>query len=87
MIRERAMNSCYHPSLSYLEVTHLVERLNSGSTGAQVHEWGGLFAALVAYSHFRQFRPGLRIAINPHGGHYWSTQVRWKGARGLGFGV
>ena len=42
---------------------------------AQVHEWGGVFTDIVTYSHFRQFRPGLRIAINSHGGHYWSTQV------------
>ena len=41
----------------------------------QVHEWGGVFTDIVTYSHFRQFRPGLRIAINSHGGHYWSTQV------------
>ena len=43
----------------------------------QVHEWGGVFTDIVTYSHFRQFRPGLRIAINSHGGHYWSTQVHW----------
>jgi len=41
----------------------------------QVHEWGGVFTDIVTYSHFRQFRPGLRISINSHGGHYWSTQV------------
>lgn len=40
-----------------------------------MHEWGGVFTDIVTYSHFRQFRPGLRIAINSHGGHYWSTQV------------
>ena len=34
-----------------------------------------MFTDIVTYSHFRQFRPGLRIAINSHGGHYWSTQV------------
>lgn len=44
--------------------------------GVQVHEWGGVFADIVTYSHYRQFAPGLRIAINPHGGHYWSTQAR-----------
>ncbi len=48
------------------------------STFAQVHEWGGVFTDIVTYSHFRQFRPGLRIAINSHGGHYWSTQVCLK---------
>lgn len=41
----------------------------------QVHEWGGVFADVVTFSHYRQFAPGLRIAINPHGGHYWSTQA------------
>ena len=41
----------------------------------QVHEWGGVFTDIVTWSLFRQFRPGLRIAINSHGGHYWSTQV------------
>ena len=41
---------------------------------AQVHEWGGVSVDIVTYSHFRRFRPGLRLAINPHGGHYWSTQ-------------
>ena len=44
--------------------------------GAQVHEWGGVFTDIVTYSHYRQFQPGLRIAINSHGGHYWSTQAR-----------
>ena len=33
---------------------------------------GGVFADIVTYSHYRQFGAGLRIAINPHGGHYWS---------------
>ena len=40
----------------------------------QVHEWGGVFADIITYSHLRQLRPGLRIVVNPHGGHYWSTQ-------------
>ncbi len=46
------------------------------ASAAQVHEWGGVFADIVTYSHYRQFAPGLRISINPHGGHYWSTQAR-----------
>ena len=41
-----------------------------------MHEWGGVFADIVTYSHYREFGAGLRIAINPHGGHYWSTQAR-----------
>lgn len=42
----------------------------------QAHEWGGVFADVVAASHFGRLRPGLRVAINTHGGHYWSTQAR-----------
>ncbi|CAL8463815.1 g3349 [Coccomyxa elongata] len=57
-----------HATLEWLkENQHLCDVL-------QVHEWGGVFTDIVTYSHFRQFRPGLRIAINSHGGHYWSTQ-------------
>ena len=41
----------------------------------QVHEWGGTFKNLVMHAHFRRFRPGLRIAVNLFGGHYWRTQV------------
>ena len=48
----------------------------------QVHEWGGVFTDIVTWSHFRQFRPGLRIAINSHGGHYWSTQVCFLPSKG-----
>lgn len=36
------------------------------------HEWGGVFADLVTLNHFRGLQPGLRIAIEPHGGHVWS---------------
>ena len=36
------------------------------------HEWGGVFADLVTLNHFRQVQPGLRIAVEPHGGHVWS---------------
>lgn len=36
------------------------------------HEWGGVFADLVTMNHFRRLQPGLRIAIEPHGGHVWS---------------
>jgi hypothetical protein len=36
------------------------------------HEWGGVFADLVMINHFRQLQSGLRIAIEPHGGHVWS---------------
>ena len=45
------------------------------SSVPQVHEWGGVVTDILTYSPFRQFRPGLRTAINSHGGHYWSTQV------------
>ena len=41
----------------------------------QAHEWGGAFKNMVMHGHFRRFRPGLRIAINLFGGHYWRTQV------------
>ena len=44
------------------------------TAGMQVHEWGGVFQDLISYSHLRQFRPGMRLAINTHGGHYWSTE-------------
>lgn len=43
----------------------------------QVHEWGGTFKNLVMTAHFRRFRPGLRVAVNLFGGHYWRTQVRF----------
>lgn len=36
------------------------------------HEWGGVFADVVTMNHFRQLQLGLRIAIEPHGGHVWS---------------
>lgn len=36
------------------------------------HEWGGVFADVVTMNHFRQLRQGLRIAVEPHGGHVWS---------------
>ena len=36
------------------------------------HEWGGVFADLVTAVHYRQLHPGLRVAIEPHGGHVWS---------------
>jgi len=41
----------------------------------QVHEWSGVFKNLVMASHFRRFRPGLRVAVSLFGGHYWRTQV------------
>ena len=37
------------------------------------HEWGGglqQLAALVSVRH----KPGLRLVVEPHGGHYWSSQ-------------
>ena len=42
----------------------------------QVHEWSGVFKNMVLHAHFRRFCPGLRIAVNLFGGHYWRTQVR-----------
>ena len=36
------------------------------------HEWGGVFADIVTMNHFRQLQLGLRVAIEPHGGHVWS---------------
>jgi hypothetical protein len=41
-----------------------------------VHEWSGVFKNVLLHSHFRRFRPGLRVAVNLFGGHYWRTQVR-----------
>lgn len=41
-----------------------------------MHEWSGVFKNLVMAAHFRRFRPGLRVAVNLFGGHYWRTQVR-----------
>lgn len=46
--------------------------------GLQVHEWSGVFKNAVMAVHFRRFRPGLRVAVNLFGGHYWRTQVRGK---------
>lgn len=36
-----------------------------------VHEWGGAFVDLVTAVHLRQLKPGLRVAVIPHGGHVW----------------
>ncbi|KAK9805857.1 hypothetical protein WJX73_008965 [Symbiochloris irregularis] len=38
------------------------------------HEWGGAFVDVITAVHFRQLRPGMRVAVEPHGGHFWSTQ-------------
>ena len=46
------------------------------SASMQAHEWGGTFKNMVMAAHFRRFRPGLRVAVNLFGGHYWRTQVR-----------
>lgn len=43
----------------------------------QAHEWGGTFKNMVMAAHFRRFRPGLRVAVNLFGGHYWRTQVSY----------
>ena len=45
---------------------------NSRCDVVHAHEWGGVFADVVTANHFRQLTPGLRIAIEPHGGHVWS---------------
>ncbi len=41
----------------------------------QAHERSGVFKNVVMHAHFRRFRPGLRVAVNLFGGHYWQTQV------------
>ncbi|KAK9809161.1 hypothetical protein WJX72_010415 [[Myrmecia] bisecta] len=38
------------------------------------HEWGGVFDPLATWAAHHQLRPGLRLAVEPHGGHQWSTQ-------------
>lgn len=37
-----------------------------------MHEWGGVFVDIIMMNHLRQLHPGLRIAVEPHGGHVWS---------------
>ena len=37
------------------------------------HEWGGGMQHLAALVSMRR-KPGLRLVVEPHGGHYWSTQ-------------
>ena len=41
------------------------------------HEWGGEMHQLAAHVNFRH-KPGVRLIVEAHGGHHWSTQ----GARG-----
>lgn len=36
------------------------------------HEWGGMASSLVIMNHLRQIHPGLRVVVEPHGGHVWS---------------
>ena len=38
------------------------------------HEWGGALQPVAAVLAARMGKPGQRLAIEPHGGHYWSTQ-------------
>ncbi len=51
------------------------ESVKEQGVKVQVHEWSGVFKNLVMASHFRRFRPGLRVAVSLFGGHYWRTQV------------
>ena len=37
------------------------------------HEWGGGMQQLAAWVSMRR-KPGLRLVVEPHGGHYWSSQ-------------
>ncbi len=37
------------------------------------HEWGGGMQQLAALVSIRR-KPGLRLVVEPHGGHYWSSQ-------------
>ncbi len=37
------------------------------------HEWGGGMQQLAALVSMRR-KPGLRLVVEPHGGHYWSSQ-------------
>lgn len=46
------------------------------------HEWGGLLAPLAAAMYYRQLRPGMRLAIQPRGGHVWARS--WKADQWLG---
>jgi len=45
------------------------------------HEWGGVFADLVMMNHIKQMQSGLRIAIEPYGGHVWSQLGEVSSAR------
>ncbi|KAK9907269.1 hypothetical protein WJX75_000339 [Coccomyxa subellipsoidea] len=39
-----------------------------------VHEWGGVFVDIITSAAYRQLKPGLRVVVEAHGGHFWSTQ-------------
>ncbi|CAL8462880.1 g2414 [Coccomyxa elongata] len=38
------------------------------------HEWGGVFVDVITSVAYRQLKPGLRVVVEAHGGHFWSTQ-------------
>lgn len=42
------------------------------------HEWGGVMVDAATASYYRQLRPGLRLAIEPHGGHIWCAYMRLR---------
>lgn len=51
------------------------------------HEWGGAFVDAITAVHYRQLRPGLRFAVEPHGGHIWWVLASKPCVRGISIEV
>ncbi len=55
-------------------VLRWLETMGQKCLVVHAHEWGGGLQPIAALLAARMNKPGLRLAIEPHGGHYWSTQ-------------
>ena len=54
-----------HAALAWLSENHAKCDVVHG------HEWGGIFVDIITAVHYRQAAPGLRFAVETHGGHIW----------------
>lgn len=59
-----------------LAVIQWLQHEGSHCDVVHAHEWGGLFQHASLYTRLRLSRPGLRLIIEPHGGHVWAMQGR-----------